>query len=105
MISADYYDHLLNDATKYLKIFENIDYNLQAIISASISLPLTLFIPLSFFIVSKKNRKIIVKDLKFLWKKLRSNRRIVTVNVAPSNDVSSHVGSRNHQIVIPTRVE
>jgi len=104
MISDDDYYYLSKDTTKLIQIYENADCNLQALISASISLPLTLFIPLSFFIISKKNRTLIVKDFKFLWKKLRCNRCTATVDVVPNNDISSHVGNRNQQIVVPTRV-
>ena len=104
LISDDYYDYLSKGTTKYIQIYNYIDHNLQAIISASIGFPLTLFVPLSFFIISKKNRIVIKNDLKFLWKKLRCNRRIATIDVALSNDVSNHVGNRNQKIIIPARV-
>ena len=66
---------------------ENLDINVRSLNNASQAFPFTFIVPMAFFIASRKNRQIFLKDVEKLWKRLKCcNRNTATVGVAAPSE-------------------
>ena len=57
---------------------------IQADLSAMVGYMIILTVPISFFVISKKNRRIIMNDLKRIWKIIRCDTNNAVVPVSRS---------------------
>ena len=62
-----------NSITFTKEMADYVGMRIQALISSTVNYPITFIVPCSFFILSKKNRKMVFNDLKRLWKFIRCN--------------------------------
>ena len=68
-----------------MEMADYVGMRIETVISSTINYPITFIVPCSFFILSKKNRKMVFNDLKRFWKFIRCNHQNAIIPVSGSD--------------------